>query len=486
MPLDLKLLENLLHQSEGTSLDFKSAQYPFDYANDGEKAELLKDILAFANSWRTTTAYILVGVEEVMGGRSNVVGVQTHLDDAILHQFVNAKTQRPVEFSYQVVPIKGTTIGVIEIPLQKRPTHLKQRFARLTPDTVFIRDGSSTRVATPDEIAKMGAEEILGATPQLEPRFRIRLVDGDGCEVGSIESVYCVFEPMSDSDIDDCIELLKSEFPIAKDFGQPEPAEKDGSTAVERIAGIKQLYTPASTEEIAKYTNQKYPKWIRECEEYLWGLHDVLQSEIAQPCFTIAIENEGTRPAKDALINVSASGGIRICPPPDEDDSKEKEVTVELSFPTPPQPPRGRRSLKSPSLNRLSSSMSALADPYFGIRALSHPFRDYPISLSNISRDNRRDPNAFYYKPGHSEDPKESFSLECEQWRHGTEEEHFSGQLFFGIDDEKAMGELSCEVHAENLPTPVMSKFPVEVSIKKLKSVDRARLLIQNLPKDLR
>ena len=34
MPLDLRLLENLLHQSEGTSLDFKSAQYPFDHAND--------------------------------------------------------------------------------------------------------------------------------------------------------------------------------------------------------------------------------------------------------------------------------------------------------------------------------------------------------------------------------------------------------------------------------------------------------------------
>ena len=44
---------------------------------------MLKDILAFANSWRTTTAYILVGVEEVMGGRSNVVGYRRHLDDAI-------------------------------------------------------------------------------------------------------------------------------------------------------------------------------------------------------------------------------------------------------------------------------------------------------------------------------------------------------------------------------------------------------------------
>ena len=103
MPQDLKLLERLLHEAEGTSLDFKSAQYPFEHATDEEKSELLKDILALTNSWRRTTAYILIGVEEVKGGRSNVVGVDRHLDDASLHQFVNGKTQRPVEFSYQVI-----------------------------------------------------------------------------------------------------------------------------------------------------------------------------------------------------------------------------------------------------------------------------------------------------------------------------------------------------------------------------------------------
>ena len=44
MPLDLKLLERLLHEAEGTSLDFKSAQYPFEHATDEEKSELLKDV----------------------------------------------------------------------------------------------------------------------------------------------------------------------------------------------------------------------------------------------------------------------------------------------------------------------------------------------------------------------------------------------------------------------------------------------------------
>ena len=110
MTLDSKLLEGLLHEAEGVSLDFKSAQYAFENASAREKSELLKDILAFANSWRRTTAYILIGVKEVRGARSKVLGVQKHLEDASLHQFVNGKTQRPVKFSYHVIQIEGTTI----------------------------------------------------------------------------------------------------------------------------------------------------------------------------------------------------------------------------------------------------------------------------------------------------------------------------------------------------------------------------------------
>ncbi len=58
------LIESLLYQSEGTALDFKRDQYPFSDATDDQKSELLKDILAFANSFRQTDAYIVIGVKE--------------------------------------------------------------------------------------------------------------------------------------------------------------------------------------------------------------------------------------------------------------------------------------------------------------------------------------------------------------------------------------------------------------------------------------
>ena len=167
MPIDERLLEQLLHEEEGSALDFKRDQYPFEGADRNAKGELIKDILAFANAWRRSTAYILIGVDDVKGGRSEIVGVSKHLDDAKLHQFVNSKTQRPVEFSYQPFCTKDGEIGVIEIPIQKRPFYLKKQFGKVAPNSVYKRDGSSTAIATPDEVATMGAEQHLDGIPQL-------------------------------------------------------------------------------------------------------------------------------------------------------------------------------------------------------------------------------------------------------------------------------------------------------------------------------
>lgn len=167
MPIDKNTLEQLLYEEEGSALDFKRDQYPFEDADDKDKSELLKDILAFANARRRTTAYILIGVDEVKGGRSEIVGVGKHLDDAKLHQFVNSKTQQPIEFSYQPFRTENVEIGVIEIPIQERPFYLKKKFGKLDENVVYKRDGSSTAIATLDEIAKMGVKQDSSGTPQL-------------------------------------------------------------------------------------------------------------------------------------------------------------------------------------------------------------------------------------------------------------------------------------------------------------------------------
>lgn len=168
--MDDTLLERLLNEEESSSLDFKRDQYRFSGASDDQKAELLKDILAFANAWRREAAYILIGVDEVRGGRSVPVGVVDHLSDHELQQFVNSKANRPVTFRYIAYPYQGVQLGILEIPVQERPFYLGKRFSGLQENVVFVRRGSSTAIAAPDDIARMGAANIT-ASPSASALF---------------------------------------------------------------------------------------------------------------------------------------------------------------------------------------------------------------------------------------------------------------------------------------------------------------------------
>ncbi len=162
------LFERLLYEEESTTLDFKKEQYRFVKASDEEKSELLKDILGFANAWRRSDAYILIGIEDVRGGRANIVGIPApdHLDDHSLQQFVNNLTNRPVRFHYEAFGFEGKQVGVIRIEeRQARPLYLKSNYGKLKKTEVYVRRGSSTdptKPAGPDEIALMGQ----GSGPQ--------------------------------------------------------------------------------------------------------------------------------------------------------------------------------------------------------------------------------------------------------------------------------------------------------------------------------
>lgn len=156
------LFERLLYEEESTTLDFKQEQYRFAKASEEDKSELLKDILGFANAWRRSEAYILIGVEDLRGGLGNVLGIPSadHLDDHSLQQFVNNLTNRPVRFQYEAFGFEGKQVGIIRIEeRQARPLYLKRDYGKLKRTEVYVRRGSSTdptKPAGPDEIALMG------------------------------------------------------------------------------------------------------------------------------------------------------------------------------------------------------------------------------------------------------------------------------------------------------------------------------------------
>ena len=168
--MDRVLFERLLHEDESTTLDFKKEQYKFAKATEQEKSELLKDIIGFANAWRRTDAYIVIGVQDVRGGRGRVIGIAEHLDDHSLQQFVHSRTNRPVRFAYEAFECDGKKVGVICLYQQDRPVCLEANYGKLKKDEVYVRRGSATNPqvpASPDEIVQMSRQQEAVESPQL-------------------------------------------------------------------------------------------------------------------------------------------------------------------------------------------------------------------------------------------------------------------------------------------------------------------------------
>jgi hypothetical protein len=167
----------LLNMSESESLDFKDGQYKFwSPATVDEKSELLKDILAFANSFKTGDAFIVIGVSEKNQRKDQVTGVATHLKDNEVQQFVNSKTNRRVTFLVHSTTAEGQPIDIIQIAQkQERPICLTSDYGKMKANVAWIRSGSSSTVATPDQIAAM--VKIDQSALQAEVRIALEWAD---------------------------------------------------------------------------------------------------------------------------------------------------------------------------------------------------------------------------------------------------------------------------------------------------------------------
>jgi Putative DNA-binding domain/AbiTii len=135
-------------------------QSKFDWKRDlvlkseHSKAELVKDIVAIANSHGDDTGYILYGID--LSEANPIVGLTNSHDDAKLQQIVNSKVERPVQFLYHESDIDGRRIGVAVIPpSHARPRIIRANFGSLHEGVIKIRRGSSTGWAGWDDIRQM-------------------------------------------------------------------------------------------------------------------------------------------------------------------------------------------------------------------------------------------------------------------------------------------------------------------------------------------
>lgn len=311
-------------------------------------------------------------------------------------------------------------------------------------------------------------KDRLAQIEEAEPRFHLTCVDEQGKELNSLEVEYVVYNPLAESDVAALVQSLESQFPPSKDFGSREFAERQ-TRGVLGAFGAKGQYVPASDEAIAEYTNQ-YAHWIEESEHILATLHDEMQRSGRQLVLTFVGANIGSRPGRAVLVQFRAKGDVQICVPLEDDERIDEEGMVQMRLPSPPQPPQGRWQPFFLVPGILSGALRSQL-------LIERPTVTLPFSPA----DHRRDPNAFYFKGTRPMDPVDAFGMECEQWRHGLDDERFMLQVSVDCSEDKISGVVECTIHAENLSEPLKRVIPVRIDVKRVSVGNEAERLIGDL-----
>ncbi len=160
------LLDLLLKADEGINIDFKQK---IDIDTDAGKAKFIKIFLALANS-PVKPSFIVLGVDDKKkekGRARQVVGAQEDIGEERLQNLVNSYCTPPISFTFKHLEHPNGYVGIINITGYRRPYTPKERYIKLLSEkerqgisekTVFIRHGSTTDTAHPEEIMEMERE----------------------------------------------------------------------------------------------------------------------------------------------------------------------------------------------------------------------------------------------------------------------------------------------------------------------------------------
>lgn len=304
-----------------------------------------------------------------------------------------------------------------------------------------------------------------------EPAVKVR-IENAVTDKPELDFELPLYLALDDDQIASLVERIVRHFPPQTDFGSRTPEERRNNVAFVFLSETK-VFTPATDEEVTHYQNKLYPAWLQECEKLLGGIHEQLNEDIRWPAATFWLSNNGTRPAEDVLITLSAKGDFKIQPPPYKEEAQEPKP--ELALPRPPCAPQGNWTRK-PSLSILGGVYN---------NPIGHALARYEMSeylrSDLISPLKKHNPNYFYYQ-SRPKSPVDMFSLTCTQWRHQDGEEAFQLTMHVELKSKTTIeGALEVKVHAANMTDPVLARQPVRITVKEMSVLGKADELVTNL-----
>ena len=299
-----------------------------------------------------------------------------------------------------------------------------------------------------------------------EPSFDIRFLDKTGRDAETFEIDVDVYDPLTAEEVAELMGRLRALYPMKTHFGPPMgggnalDTQMSGSPGLGGLLGGR-VYDEPSESKVAKYRDVAYPGWLSECEQMLLLLHHLLQQREPNNRFCFSVLNDGTRPAAAALVTIEARGNFRTM------TARASNNPEPIRLPAAPAPPRGK--WRNPF--DFAHDLRTMAD-----HASLFPQK----SLVDALRPPRaRDSNRFYPKSDGLLTPANSFSLECEQWRHADGRKDFYGDVSVPPGSADVEGVLRLRIQAENLSEPAVRTVPVRIRTRNIGSHASAVRLLE-------
>ena len=149
------LFEKLIKEEESNTLDFKKEFYDFTGINKIEREKkqtsFIKDILAFANTIRDKSAFIIIGIEDQT---KNLIGMSALHDGNELSTVLENRLDIISEYHYENFKYDSKDFGIIEIPVKSYslPCRAKKDIGtKIKQKVTYIRRDQSIGEATREE-----------------------------------------------------------------------------------------------------------------------------------------------------------------------------------------------------------------------------------------------------------------------------------------------------------------------------------------------
>lgn len=146
--------EALLNREESAKLDFKLV-VGFNGGTEHQRGELLKDLIAMANTEPSEPAYLIYGVKKEPTKPPRIEGLRDNdiIDTANLTQFVSSNVNRPIDFVMIRHSVEEKTLIALVITPDGEIRYATKKVGNTNKNAAYRRDNDATAQMTPDDIA---------------------------------------------------------------------------------------------------------------------------------------------------------------------------------------------------------------------------------------------------------------------------------------------------------------------------------------------